>query len=257
MKGGLVFNVDTVNGNDLNDGLAATTGAFKTIGAAVLAIYQQVDCQNGNPQINIAAGTYTESVTLFGQITGGNFILFQGVSSASVTWKPSTNFCLLVGDNAECQVSGIKFDNTSGANNAVGISFHQYSVCDVLNDIQFGTFPGTTSAHMNNDKGGYINLPQNYTITGSAAYHIQVASGCVVTQAGGGTISIQNTPTFTTFYFASNVCSINFNSAVTYTGAITAGAKQYSLDQLSCFVASGSTIPGTVAGTAGHGSQFS
>src|SRR5882762_2068272 len=110
LKGGAQFYVDTTNGADTNDGLAVSVGAFKTINAAVSAIYNNLDCQNSSPVINIAAGTYTEAVNLEGQITGSNVLFITGASSASVTWKP-VGFCLLCGDNAEAIVSGIKFDN--------------------------------------------------------------------------------------------------------------------------------------------------
>jgi hypothetical protein len=255
-KAGINLYVDVNNGNDSNDGLSTGSSAYKTIGAACAALYRDVDCANAQPTINIAAGLYPETVTIQGQLTGFNFVLFQGASSATVTWRPNGAACLIVADNAECQVSGIKFDNAGGASNTVAISMHQPSVIDVLNDIQFGAFPGASSCHINNDKGGYVNMPASYTISGGAAYHIQLSSGAVLTQSGGGTISIQNTPTFTTMYFAVLGTMINFTGTVTYSGAPATGAQKYSLDYLSCMVSSGSTIPGSVAGATGHGSVF-
>jgi hypothetical protein len=256
-KAGAAFFVDVNNGSDTNDGLVAGAGgAFKTINMAYNTLQNNVDCQGGQPTINIAAGTYTESVVIQSQLTGFNFVLFQGAGSSGVLWKPATNVCLLVGDDAECQVSGIKFDNSGGANNCVAISMHQTSVIDILTDINFGNFPGSTSAHISNDKGGYINLPASYIISGSAAFHVQVSSGCVVTQSGGGTVTLSNN-TFTVMYEAILNSVIAFDGVVTYSGAVTTGTQKYSIDFLSCFSSNGSAVPGSVAGALGHGSQFS
>lgn len=254
-KSGITLYVDTTNGADTNDGLVTGSGAFKTIGAAVSALYSQMDCINSQPTINIAAGTYTEAVTMQGQLTGYNFVQLQGASAATVTWKPSGGFCLLISDNAECIVSGIKFDNTAGTNDYTAISMHQPSVLDVSTDVNFGTFPGANSTHISNDKGGYINLPASYTISGNVGTHIRVTSAWV-TQAGGGTVTISGAPTIGIMYFGYLGTMINFTGLVSYGGAPAAGTQKYSIDFLTGFVSTGSTLPGTVAGASGHGSQF-
>jgi len=45
-------------------------------------------------------------------------------------------------DNAEAILSGIKFDNTAGTTDNVGLALHQTGVLDLAADINMGTFPG-------------------------------------------------------------------------------------------------------------------
>ncbi len=246
--------VDNVNGNDTNDGLAISTGAFKTIGAATVVAVNNIDCQNGPPIINISAGTYTEAVNLEGQISGVNVLYLTGAGSSSVTWKP-VGFCLLVGDNAEVIVSGIKFDNTSGSNDNTAVALHQTGVLDLAADINFGTFPGSGSSHISSDHGGFMNISNSYTISGNVGTHMIVGPGTQITQSGGITVAFSGTPTITTMYKAVNA-GIAFAGVVTYTGAPAAGTTKYSIDNLAVFASGGSTLPGTIAGLSGHGSQF-
>ncbi|KHL96734.1 hypothetical protein QW71_05640 [Paenibacillus sp. IHB B 3415] len=66
------------DGNDSNTGLVNTAGgAFKTIGKAVSMIPQTV---NHVVSVNVAAGTYAESVLISGKI-GSGYIGFTGSSS--------------------------------------------------------------------------------------------------------------------------------------------------------------------------------
>jgi|GEM_PF-5277622 hypothetical protein len=73
--------VDTANGNDANDGLAAGVGhALKTITAAIAKIPQVV---NHAVTVNVAAGDYSsEAIDLRGYIGRGS-IIFQGASNVA------------------------------------------------------------------------------------------------------------------------------------------------------------------------------
>jgi hypothetical protein len=256
-KGALNLYVDATNGNNSNDGLAAGSGnAVATIATAVSLLYQYIDCQNSAPTINLAAGTYTESITINGQTIGYNYLLFLGAGSASTTWKPGAGgFCLTVGDNAECQVQAIKFDNTSGSTNCIGLSVHQDGVIDVLTDINFGTFPtgGGASRHINSDQGGFINMPASYTISGAANWHMNIGPGTVVAQAAGGTITFSGTFTVSILYRLTG-CFMYFSGVESFsigTATVTSG---YSVDFLGVLQLNGTTVTGG-AGTTAHGSQ--
>lgn len=220
------------SGDDTHDGLTPGT-AVQTISRAVQLLYNTVDCQNAMPTINLAAGTYTETVTIQGQLTGFNFVRIQGAGSGVTTWKPGAGgACLIYGDNAEVQIRALKLDNTGGANNCSGLSGHQIFVVDVLDDVVFGTFPGTSSAHINADVGGVINLPADYTIAGRAAWHINFGIGTVVQQAAGVTHTIAFSGTFTidVMYRAVLAGRMQFTTAANYSTGTATVTSAYAVD---------------------------
>jgi len=252
-KSGVQFFADPVNGSNSNDGLApGAGGAVATITQAAQLLYQNIDCQNGEPTINLAAGTYIESVGLSGQLTGANVCLIAGAGSGSVTWKPGgSGYCLLVGDNAECQVQGIKFDNAGGANDSIAIASHQTGVIDVLNDINFGTFPSAgASRHISMDQGGFINLPSNYTISGLAAWHINAGPGAVISQGAAGTITFTGTYTIGIMYRLTGV-RMTFAGVESYSVGTVTVTSQYAVDFGTMLQLQGTTPPG--GGGTGNG----
>jgi hypothetical protein len=245
--------VDPISGSDASgDGMNTGSGAFATIGFAAKVIYQQIDCITAHSIIP-AAGTYTESVTLQGQISGFNFFYITGPGSANMTWKPNGGACLLVGDGAEVILSGIKFDNTAGTNGLGAIQMHQTAIIDLNSDLNYGNFPGGT--HISADGSSNIGINNAYAISGSATWHVNLGPLTRLAHAGGANVTISNTPTFSVFIRGGPMISYVYNATTTYTGAITVGCQQYSIDGLSNIALAGTTIPGSVAGSAGHGSQ--
>lgn len=253
IKTGIQLFVDQT-GSNANDGLVAGSSAFLTIGGAVAALYSQMDCANSTPQININAGTYGETVILQGQLTGYNVLFLVGSAPSAVVWRPLSGSCLTIADNAEVEIQNIKLDNTGGTSGQSGISVHQTGVLDILSGCEFGNFGGGN--HMQLDgAGGSLNLPASYTVSGSATNHIQNAAGSGVTMAGGGVVTILNTPTIGNWYFGAGSGS-RFGlspATTTYSGGITAGCQKYAINLLASLGLSGNVFPGSVAGSATNG----
>jgi hypothetical protein len=250
-KTGVVLFVDASNGNDANDGLVAGTGAFATISAAVLALYQQMDCNNAEPVINVAGGTFTESVSIAGQLTGSNVLNLVGPGSASSSWQPgSGGFNLLVSDNAEVILSGFTLTGP-GSSGAIAVSTHQTAVLDLGPDLVFGSYSG--GIHISMDHGGFINAENTYTISGPATTHVNLGPGAQFQMSGGQSVVTAGSPAIGVFYRAVNA-GITFAGLVGFSGA-PSGVQQYSIDFNGFFSSSGSGIPGS-AGVTAHGGVF-
>jgi hypothetical protein len=254
-KQGIQLFVDVANGSDVNDGLTSGTGAFRSIGAAYQALNTQMDCMNSAPTINIANGTYGETVTMSGQLTGYNVVFLIGQSPSGVVWRPLSGYCLLVGDNAECEIQNIKFDNVGGPSGNFAVALHQTGVLDILSGCEFGNFGGGT--HMSLDHGGCsLNLPASYTVSGSATNHLVVGGCGSVTTTGGGTVTISGSPTIGVWYQATGSgANIGMAPGTTFSGAPAAGCQKYNVTLNASLSLSGNTLPGSVAGVTATGGQ--
>ncbi len=252
-KGGAVFY--TGGGSD---SFAAVDGLgwdapFASIAFGAAAIVNNVDAISGAPLLEIANGSYTETVTLSGQQTGYNYIKLRGQSAYGVTWRPAGGFCLLVGDNAEALIENMDFDNTGGAAGKVALQVHQTGVLDVLSGVGFGNFLG--GSHMGMDGGGgSLNLPSAYSLHGSATYHILAAGGGQLTQAGGGTVLVGSGLSFTVFINLVG-SGTNLNSAATSYSTNVTGQK-YAVSLNASLSSGGTTYPGTTSGATASGGQY-
>ena len=238
-KQGLQLYVSNSFGNDANDCLSLGTSCL-TIVHAVTVDYTQIDNQHGYPQINIdPTNSYTESVFLTGQYPGGTNVMLFASTGGQVTWKPgSSGYSLLVADNAEAELSSIKFDNTGGTSGYVGLQLHQTAVVDILTGMTFGSFPG--GSPINIDAQARINLPPTYTIAGSSTNFLVAGPSGVVNQEGGGTITITGNPTFTAFYQLLGA-NVTYTGAETYSGTVSAGQSYNSTNSQLYFA--GTSFP--------------
>lgn len=109
----LTYYVDATNGSDINDGLAAGSGrAFKTIAKAVSMIPMIV---NHTVTINVAAGTYNESIYLRGFLGRGSITINGGNSTATavnyiITGTVSVFYC-------SCTINVTGFNSTDTTHN--------------------------------------------------------------------------------------------------------------------------------------------
>lgn len=257
-KPGVNLYVDQASGNDNNDCLAATTGACETIGAAVLRLYQSIDAQNGSPTININCGTYGESVSAAGQITGVNVFFIQGASPGCVIWRPvGATAALLVGDNAEVEIGNVTFDNVGGVGGAVGLGLHQTAVADILSGVEFGTFGGGT--HMECDHTCMLNIDAGYKVSGPASVHISMGPQSYLNQMGSTTVTILGDPVIVIWFQIINGTA-GLASGITYSGATTNTGQQWAVIGNGFLSLSGNTVPGVtpgspVPGTSPYGGQ--
>jgi len=248
------FYVDAGAGNDSNDGLASGTGgAFKTIRKAINTLYQDVDADGSFPLINVANGTYRESIALSGQPPGAPVIFLTGSTPLGVNWQPAssgTPYCFLPGDGTVFELTNIQFDGNGI--NAVAIQMHQYCIVDILGGCGFGSF-GTGSHVATDGCGGTINFNANYAVNGAggAAVHISVPSVAMVNITSGITVTISNSPNigiwFRQFGSGSN---ISLGSSINFSGSPLAGCQKWSTGPGATISLSGNAanVPGSVAG---------
>jgi len=251
---GETFFVDPSAGSDLNDGLAAGSGnAFLTIGHAINVFYASVSHNYGPvPTINVLSGsTVTESLVITGQPVGVDGVLIQG-NGGAFTWNASSTFCVEVGDMAIVQFNNVTFACGSGAQTHFAVFGHNQAVVDLGTGITFGN-QGSNGDDIHCDFQTQINLNNSYTITGTKANHINMISHCA-TSYSSITVTASATPTIGVFIKAYGGSYMNAFSA-TYSGAYTAGMKQWDVQGNSVLLNDGTTIPGSVAGTSGTGGQ--
>jgi len=128
--------------------------------------------------------------------------------------------------------------------------------------IQIGVmdFGACTFGHLFAHKRATIEILTGYTISGDSAYHYKTAEFGYVTYDGDGiTVTLSDTPTFTTFADAEYLASI-YAPAITWTGA-GAGQKFY-VDMNSIIYVNDTTVggvdyfPGDAAGATATGGQY-
>lgn len=223
----LIMFVDST-GNDGNDGLAATSaGAFATITKCVLTMYENIDHGLANvsgaapPLCSVTPGqTFTESVGVYGQLTGINVMQILG-NAGIFTWKPASNFAIQMGDNAEVILGNILFDATGSAclPTCYGIFQHQYAVSDLIGGITFGLL-GSAGSAIACDAKGQANVTGNVSVTGNMG----------------------------DIFHLSNTCSGQLTASVVATGAPTIG-QIFTLQGLSVFQSSSGAFSGTFTST--------
>lgn len=250
--------VDPISGSDtLADGLATGSGAFRSINGGASALINRFDHQNRAPYLELADGAYEESLTLSGQITGYNVMFLRGQTAEGVTWRPGAgNYCLIVGDNAECIYQNILYDNADGTSGATAVTVHQTGVIDQFSGCAYGAFPGGTHVALDG-AGGTANMTTSYRVLGDFGNHINIGGGGGINYGGGITVSIPSALTFTNWLRLALPGWVNM-AATTFSGAGAGSGstgKKYEALLNSAISLGGNTLPGATAGTATFGAQ--
>jgi hypothetical protein len=267
-NGNIQLYVNTSTGHDnvaLVDGL--TSGRpFASLGFAVQTLYRNFDHCGSQPIINVAAGTYSESLTIAGRMTGASVFFIEGAGVASSVWKPAssgTPYCLIMADGAVGEISGFYMDNTGGGFSATAFQLHNKVVLDINAGMGFGSF-GSSGVHIASDgNGSTTSLNNSYqlatgsTITVSA--HIEMVSGCQLEHAGGITVTLNGSPgpIITDYILLSAGGVVSMGSSITWVGSPTTGCQKWAVQQLA-FLATGgnaANIPGSVAGVPSLGAS--
>jgi hypothetical protein len=245
------------NGNDANNGLAnSAAGAFRNI-ARGLAAALALDLNGFDCTIQIADGTYTESVLMASPQTGAGRIILSGntTTPANVTISANGSGVRVRGAGSRLHVQGLKVAATG-----VGC-FHAESggTIDIIGTVEVGA----ASAGHHFIAIGNANILVNQTayvpirIAGSAAgFHlyatgqgyifVQLTAWTVVSAVTlGGFAGAFNGEIFAysnTFSNATNVTGARHNASLNGVINTNGGGASY--------------FPGTSAGTTSTGGQF-
>jgi hypothetical protein len=252
----VTFFVSTTGSDSNNDGLVSGS-AFATIQNAVNVIFSDLDCNLQAPSIQLANGTYIETVSLVrGPVHGYHFINILGNagSPSSVIWEASgSGICLSCRDYGIIVVSGIKFQAAGGGttNGCIGLLASQWGNIDFSN-CDFGAFPAGN--HIMVQSGGGINPTGSYSVSGSASAHMYCfGPGHILTSAGmtGGL-----TMSSAWVQIAGPAAVVSIDPSMSFAGA-GAGAgttgMKFFVHPLSDLQLNGVTLPGATNGSMGFG----
>jgi hypothetical protein len=248
------FNVDTVNGVDGNNdclGATGTSGACATLANATtqfckiaqvvaaqvtfqtvteqthptqnLCVYQSAALleENNNP---IIQGDTTNTCS-----TAANFVI-NGISAESITtaWT----------------ITGIQLGPAS-SNTAVLADNHSRLY------LSHVVFPTATVYHMEASYDAFIEMIGSYCITGGAAAHASSQSGSKILAKPTITVTISNTPAFSTAYAQSTLNAFQEWQSVTFSGSATGVRYSATLGGGIDTNGGGATfLPGNSGGTA-------
>lgn len=260
--------VNAGSGNDSNNGLSTTT-AFRTIQAAVNAVYAKYDLSGFGVNINLADGTYTAAsgtgvIGINGAPTGataagGNIAIIGNIAAPQNVIISAVNaHCIAAGVNAWISVSGVTLTATgSGGVGGFGIVAFPNGTVTINGPCIFGA---CGSGHMTSVSGSVIiNTGVNYTINGNAPSHISATSAGSVNFVGNNAITISGNPTFSSAFATVGISGdiAMPSTTVSFTG--TATGQRFNA-QTNGVISTGTSnvnfFPGTVAGATGTGGQY-
>lgn len=239
------------DGSDSNNGLANTSGgAFLTIQKAINVV-AALDISIYNVTIQVAAGTYTGTVTVNGPWVGKGTVTLSGDTTTPSNVLISTSgSCITVQSGATLSIKGFKFTSSAGL---ALIYAKQYGVATLSGKNEFGAsthdlvadtgtiiagapeiVSGTTAGgHYYAQTGGIINCANaTWTASGTATFNVAF----VFAQATGVVFAFNNTSSGT---FSGARYSAQLNAVVTTNG----GGASY--------------FPGSSAGSTATGGQYS
>ncbi len=236
--------VNAATGSDSNDGLTPGT-AFATITKAVKTVIA-TDLNTFNATIQIAAGTYTESLYLEPLQGGKCTIIGDTTTPSNVTLVNvgSEDNITSYGLSEQWTVKGVKLTG-----NRVGFEVRGNLL---FSDIDFAT----SFIHMRANYNGWIRADGNYTISASAQEHMRAANNAAIIMFNK-TVTLVGTPNFSTAYARAQNRGFIRNDGMTFSGAAT--GKRYSAEEQAGINTGGggaSYFPGDVAGTTSLGGSY-
>ena len=137
----VTLHVDRTFGSDLNDCLAATTGACATPAGAYFVSQLQINANRQTNIIALACGeTFITELNMEATNTGSNLIQLSPDGNCSATWSVASGPCIAVGDLAMLDLNltyygasgAITFGcNGGNASQTGNIYLHNYAVLDL------------------------------------------------------------------------------------------------------------------------------
>lgn len=245
------------DGNDANNGLANTVGgAFLTIQKAIDTVADTIDLASFDVTIQVADGTYTGNIVVYGPWTGrGNVTLHGNVTTpANCILAPTSGNVLRVGrslgtlptnTNAKLIIGGFK-TITSNSN---GLNAEEGSALLIDAPMEFGAHG--TGVHIQAARRSEVFINTNYTISGGAARHwLSLNQSTLICTSRA--LTFTGSPVFSTAFATAQRVSIMVANGNTFSGAVGAGTKKYETlvgAAIDVAGAGANYFPGDIAGT--------
>jgi hypothetical protein len=240
---GLDVYVAATRGSDGNDCLSASAPCA-TVTKAVKIAYSY-DHAPTFPRINLAPGSYTESVTVAGHLVGTHVLHIVGnvADPASVVWRcgAAGASCLFTRDFAIVGIMGVKF--VGNDINQIALDATQQSVIDFY-AIDFGDFPSGT--HVLSSQSS-VSCVGDYTISGGASVHAN-AVRLGVLNLNCPTVTIPKPITITHYGIASVLGFLNGPGPTRFVGKDNVTGQQYLSAYNAVLSLGGGTFPGNAPG---------
>lgn len=236
-----------------NDGLALASPLDK-VSTALFLVADFFDVQGPDQattavQVNFT-GTMNDAIHVSGPFTGMEGtakVIIDGGSSSTATWTGNNASLGTVGLHlgAVLKLQNFKVANANSGMNCIELTRGARVVIGA--GMEFGTCNGGAHIYITGDS--QLEMVAGYTISGSAAYHVQTLTDGHFYGAGSTTVTISGTPAFTTFAY----CNASFQdwSNITFSGSatgqrfsVTSGGKLFT----PAGTASLTAFPGSTAG---------
>ena len=246
------INVDPVNGNNANDGLATGSGnALATLTAGVTMLYNKIDCGGNTVTIQGVSGTYNEGIALSGRPTGFQFFILRGDETTPgncIINAPLNTPCVYAKNAAIVKVHGWRLQGASTG--TFGLLSEMYGHID-YQKIEWGACPG--GRHRSVTRFSSCEATGTSEIVGNADFHL------VIQQNGFDDpsthdVAINANRAFTTFILAQQNAQFARGVGMDYVlgGGVAVTGKRYDVFSNSIVTVSGGGInffPGNAAGT--------
>lgn len=248
------------DGSDSNSGLTDSAGgAFLTLQKAWDTIQQTLDIAGYTVTVQIGDGTYTNSLSCFGNVVGQDSsstgVIFQGNSATPGNVILSTTSATAITVSSGARVAFKNFEvrtTTSGsciAGNASGVVV-------LAGGMRFGA---CASRHIDMRNISSCIVSGNYSIVGGAQRHLFATLNSTIDMTTTITVTLTGTPAFSLEFACSMDGGVIYISQfrVTYSGAAT--GKRYDVTENGVIDVDGggaTYLPGDVAGASATGGQY-
>lgn len=236
------------DGSDGNSGLVnSSSGAFATIQKAIDTTLT-LDLGGHGVTIQVGAGTYTQGANVPQPFIGGIVTLLGDTTTPSnVVISPTAATCIHTTLKSSLSVGGFRLTTTSSGD---GLQAENNSVINVVGKMEFGAVAGR---HMS-AFSSVINVAADYVISGGASAHVLAADLSTINDYFRA-VTLAGTPAFSTAFAVADRLADMLLHGNTYSGSAT--GVRYAANSNSVIYTAGATLPGSSAGSASSGAQYS
>ncbi len=245
-------------GSDTNPGTALTrTGAFLTPQGAFDYINANYDLSGFGATVNLSDSIYYSATSVLYIINSAPLgtpsntptgIAFVGNVNvpANVTFN-AVSAAILASWSGQIMISGVKLTSTGSD----GVYCSAHGRCDFTGNVEFGAC--LSGYHIHANVNGVIVTTGNYRISGAAGGHLYSGNTSTI-ELNSATVTITNSPVFTTFATAINR-SVITSIALTWTGLAT--GSRFNADAGTIITGGSLTYyPGNAVGTLARGGNY-
>lgn len=237
------------SGNNNNNGLTVGT-PFQTLARAV-SVAHALDASIYDVTIQLADGEYTGAGvplnrSLFG---GGTLSILGNVNNPSLV---VLKHAISLTQAGNVVIRGVKFQDVGAASAAVSVGMGSHAR---IGNIDFGVMPANCD-HINILVNGMLAADWDYTISGSAARHLEITTGGTMTNTNR-TLTVLNNPAWALeFCYCAGGANATF-WGYTVNGSATGRRYQVNTNGIIQVYGGGPNLfPGDVAGITATGGIY-